>query len=294
MTEALNLVDRHWKVVVSPSHGGSLQLCEFDGAAVLRPTAQLERIGGARSSCCYFPMIPYSNRIENSQFDFAGSTVNLTKNVAGTRHAIHGHGWQVAWQVEHSTATTCSLVYRREATSDWPWHYEGRQAFEIFDNTLRITLAIRNLASTTMPCGLGFHPFLPAREGARLLVEAKRVWNGSVRDFPRDLVPVPQHLCFAKGAPISDRVGMDHCFEGWQRRAILSFEGSRHAIVVEGCEATRFVVVYIPGADYFCVEPVTHAVNAMNLSDPAGAGLWALEPGGSREITTSIHVESAA
>jgi galactose mutarotase-like enzyme len=53
------------------------------------------------------------------------------------------------------------------------------------------------------------------------------------------------------------------------------------------------VVVYVPGSGYFCVEPVTHAVNAMNLADPAAAGLWILEPTGTREITTSIHVEPA-
>ena len=49
-------------------------------------------------------------------------------------------------------------------------------------------------------------------------------------------------------------------------------------------------MVYIPrGADYFCVEPVTHAVNAMNLPDAAAAGLWTLEPGATREISMTIR-----
>jgi aldose 1-epimerase len=238
-------------------------------------------------------MIPFCNRIENSRFRFAGSTVHLAENVPGTRHAIHGHGWQSSWDVEQASDRSCSLVYRREATSDWPWRYEGRESFEIFDNTLRIGLAVRNLATTAMPCGLGFHPFFPASDGARLLLEATRVWDGNVRDFPRERAPVPQHLSFATGVPTSERVGTDHCFDGWQRRAVVSFEQSDHAIVVEGCEATPYVVIYIPGSDYFCVEPVTHAVNAMNLADPAAAGLWTLEPEGTREITTSIHVEQA-
>src|SRR5882672_12219788 len=90
MAKALNLRDRHWNLVVLPSHGGSLQSCEFDGAIVLKPAARLERIGGTSISCCYFPMIPFSNRIENSRFYFAGATVNPAENVPGTRHAIHG------------------------------------------------------------------------------------------------------------------------------------------------------------------------------------------------------------
>jgi aldose 1-epimerase len=250
-------------------------------------------MGGAAISCCYFPMIPFSNRIENSRFSFAGATVNLPENVPGTRHAIHGHGWQARWELAQSSDNECSLVYVREATSDWPWRYEGRESFEIFGNTLRITLAVRNLADTAMPCGLGFHPFFPAFDGARLLLEARRVWDGSVHDFPRQRVPVPQHLYFGAGAQIADRVGTDHCFDGWQRRAVVSFEHWPYALVIEGCEATGYVVVYIPGGDYFCVEPVTHAVNAINLDDPAAAGLWTLEPSGTREITTSIHVELA-
>ena len=292
MSASLNLRDRHWNVVVSATHGGSLQLCEFDGIPVLEPAKLLEVGSGAARSCCYFPMIPFSNRIENSQFRFAGATVNLLENVAGTRHAIHGHGWQAAWHVTHSNETTCSLAYRREATDDWPWRYEGRQSFEIAGNTLRLTLAIRNLAGTPMPCGLGFHPFFPTRDHARLQLEAKRVWKGSVRDFPREPVEVPNHLSFAD-VPLSDRIGTDHCFDGWQRLATLSFEPATHVIVLEGCEATGFVIVYIPGGDYFCVEPVTHAVNAMNLADPATAGLWALEPTGSREITASIRFQPA-
>ncbi|HKE44158.1 MAG TPA: aldose 1-epimerase [Steroidobacteraceae bacterium] len=293
MAKALHLRDRHWNLVILPSHGGSLQACEYDGAAVLRPGAQIERIGAPAISCCYFPMIPFSNRIENSRFRFGDATVTVAENLPGTRHAIHGHGWQASWDVDEESERRCALVYRREATSDWPWRYEGRQAFEIFGNTLRITLAVRNLAPHAMPCGLGFHPFLPAFDGARLLFEARSVWDGNVRDFPRERVPVPPHLSFATGVPISERVGTDHCFDGWERRAVVSFEDSGHSIVVEGCAATPYVVIYIPGSDYFCVEPVTHAVNAMNLADPAAAGLWTLEPMAAREITASIHVEPA-
>ena len=36
-------------------------------------------------------------------------------------------------------------------------------------------------------------------------------------------------------------------------------------------------------ADYFCVEPVTHAVNAMNHADAVAGGLWTLAPGGPRD-----------
>src|SRR5262245_30242425 len=112
MAESLTLRDGHWQVVVLPSYGASLQLCEFDGLPVLQPTARLERVGAAPLPCCYFPMIPFCNRVENSQFDFAGATVSLRENVAGTPHAMHGHGWHTAWDVTHSSRTACALSYR--------------------------------------------------------------------------------------------------------------------------------------------------------------------------------------
>ena len=51
------------------------------------------------------------------------------------------------------------------------------------------------------------------------------------------------------------------------------------AILVEGCEHTRYVIVYVPGASYFCVEPVSHVSNAIHMADPLGHGLRSLGPG---------------
>jgi aldose 1-epimerase len=290
MPDAIALRDRHWNVVLAPSHGGSIRHCEFDGSAVLEPVAALERLGGTPRSCCYFPMIPFANRIEDSRFRYDGATVSAAANVAGTRHVIHGHGWQSAWNVADRSDTACTMVYRREASSDWPWRYEGRQAFEILGNSLRITLAVRNLSASPMPCGLGLHPFFPASDGASLQLEAERIWNGHLREFPRERIPVPPELSFRDNAPVSDRVGTDHCYDGWRRRAVVTYASARHAVVIEGGEAARFVVVYVPGSGYFCVEPVTHAANAVNLPDPAATGLWTLAPAESRAVSASISL----
>ena len=288
---SLTLRDRHWNVTVLPAHGGSLQRCEYDGIGVLRPVDQLHVREGEVIACCYFPLIPFSNRVENGRFDFAGATVRLRENVPGTRHALHGHGWQAEWHLIDRNEATCSLAFRHEATAHWPWTYEGTQTFTIEERALHIRLCIRNLSRTSMPCGLGFHPFLPAHAGSRLQLDAQRVWNGSAREFPRELVPVPAPLSFGEGPPISQRVGTDHCFHGWRRRAVVTSGRSDHTVVIEGCENTDYVIVYVPGASYFCVEPVTHAVNAMNLDDPTAAGLWTLEPDAAREISTSIRIE---
>ena len=101
---------------------------------------------------------------------------------------------------------------------------------------------------------------------------------------------MPAALDFRGGPLVSEREGTDHCFDGWKRRAAVRYGQDSRTLVLDGCEATAYAIVYIPeGADYFCVEPVTHAVNAMNHPDPAAGGLWTLEPGAAREIVMTIR-----
>ena len=92
-------------------------------------------------------------------------------------------------------------------------------------------------------------------------------------------------LDFRDGPRVVDRWGTNHCFDRWAGSAAVSYERDRRSVVLEGCEATQSIIVYIPEhADYFCVEPVTHAVNAVNLPDPLESGLWTLAPNQTREI----------
>ena len=72
----------------------------------------------------------------------------------------------------------------------------------------------------------------------------------------------------------------------------VSDEQGPRRVILGGCAATHSVIVYIPeSADYFCVEPVTHTVNAMNLPDAAESGLWTLEPQETRQISMSIRCD---
>ena len=235
-------------------------------------------------------MIPFSNRIENGVVPTGATFVRVAPNVAGSPHPQHGHGWQAEWQVAAADRRSCTLSFRRSPTPDWPWEYGGLQTIGITDDALRFTLAIENPGMSSLPCGLGFHPYFARTAGTRLELAAERVWDGVAASFPTGSVPVPAPLDFRYGPRLSERQGTDHCFEGWQRLATIRNDPSRRSYVIEGCEATRSAIVYVPAdADHFCVEPVTHAVNAMNLTDPAAAGWWMLEPRESRSITMTIR-----
>jgi aldose 1-epimerase len=289
LSETLELGDGRWKLVVAPSLGGSLLACEYDGVAVLQPTGQPAGSRRRTVRCCHFPLVPFSNRIENSRFAFDGLTVRLAPNVDGSPHALHGHGWQAPWQVIARHAAGCTLEYGRASTADWPWPYRAQQVIDLADGALCLTLAVENLGVADMPCGLGFHPFLPRTPGVRLALEATHVWNGSAGNFPAERVAIREALDFRAGPRIADREGMDHCFDGWNGHATVTGEQDGRGYRLSGCAATRHVIVYTPAnADHFCVEPVTHAVNALNLPDASLSGLWRLEPREQRRITMTI------
>lgn len=290
MSDTLALGDGRWKLLVAPSLGGSLLACEHDGLPVLQPVAQPVGASRLSSRCCHIPLIPFSNRIENGRFKFEGRSICLASNVDGSPHAMHGHGWQAEWQVTERDAASCALSFQHEPAPDWPWRYQAQQSIAVAGDALHLTLAVENLASTSMPCGLGFHPFLPAAGVARLRFEAAHVWDGNAGAFPRERVDIPAPLDFRAGARVAGRPGTDHCFDGWPGRATIGYEAPARSVLLDGCEATRFLIVYIPaGADYFCLEPVTHAVNAMNLPDATQSGLWTLEPRATREISMTIR-----
>lgn len=290
MNGTLQLQDEHWNVVVAPDAGGSLARCEYDGLPVMHAVEQPVLHGPARARTCYFPMIPYSNRIENSRFHFGDAPIRLTPNVTDSAHAMHGHGWLSRWSVTDRSDTQCTLSYEWAPDAEWPWRYLGRQTFALGDDGLAISLEVVNLAPTSMPCGLGFHPFFTAAEAPRLRLHARSVWEGAVHTFPRRRIAVPDVLDFSNGPRITERTSIDHCFEHCRGRASITYPDSMLRVVLECSGDADHMIVYIPEhAGYFCVEPVTHAVNAMNLPDPADAGLWTLEPGSARRITMSLE-----
>lgn len=288
MAERLELDDGRWHVAVAPALGGSLIACEYDGVAVMTPVPQPAGGGRPAFDGCHLPLVPYSNRVADSRFDVDGRTIRLAPNVEGSPHAMHGHGWQAAWQVLERARHRCTLVLHRDATPDWPWAYRTWQYVALQDGALHLTLGLENRGPGAMPCGLGFHPFLARRPDTCLAFEAAQVGNRSAADIPTEDVAVPPALDFRDGPRLAAREGTNHCYAGWQGRAVIRGDASA-GFDLDGCAATRHLIIYVPtGADYYCVEPVTHAVDAMNRPDPAAAGLWRLAPRARREISLTI------
>jgi aldose 1-epimerase len=226
---------------------------------------------GPRDAGC-FPLVPYSNRIARRRFTWQGREHELAANFgAAYPHSIHGSAWQRAWSVEHADERSAVLRFVQTPDAHWPFAFDAEQRFELSDTSLRIEMALRNTDAATQPAGLGWHPYFPKRGTSRIHVECSACWE---RDAATHL---PTRRVPHRGIDAEVRhLDLDNGFEGWPGSARVRDEQISIAIT----SSLAHLVIYTPPSQpHFCIEPVSHAINAIAMDDPAAHGIVALEPG---------------
>ncbi|WP_179954071.1 aldose 1-epimerase [Denitrobaculum tricleocarpae] len=234
---------------------------------------------GAIASSSY-PLVPFSNRIAQGRFHYDGREITLPPDPLLPPHAIHGHGWRAAWEVSERSESTMLLRYRHRA-DDWPWAYEATQRCGLDAEGLWIEMTLKNLSEQPMPAGLGLHPHFPRTADVRLKAAVAQAHVADPCLLPiakRDDHPAIAPL--GSGGPLPE--GLDLCFEGWDGSAEILWPAENRGLrVVAGPEFGHLVIFTPPDEDFFCVEPVSHCVNAVNLegSEWGVTGLVHLAPG---------------
>jgi aldose 1-epimerase len=305
----LELATAAARMAIAPELGGAIIRFAVDGEQVLRPTsdAALDERDVRRTAC--YPLVPYSNRIRGAELDFAGRRHELARNFGAHPHAIHGVGWQRAWEVADASRTHARLTLHHDALGEngraWPWPFEASQTFHLADAasdehpraaTLTVTLTLKNTSGSPFPFGLGFHPFFPKAATTRLRFDAERVWQNDATQLPRTLVAIPQRWRFDRPRPL-DAIVLDNVFTGWDPSATLVDDARGTTVRIDADRALGYVVVYAPaGASFVAVEPVTHETDAFNRSaaGATGTGMRVLPPGGAFSCTMRLKAAAAA
>jgi aldose 1-epimerase len=225
-----------------------------------------------------FPLVPFSNRIAAGTFHFMGKKVTLPCNLPP--NALHGQGWQVPWQVlSHVENQQLTLGYHHLA-GDWPWEYQTQQIFTLTSQRLTVSQKLRNLSPHPMPAGLGAHPYFMRRPGVRLTTRFEGVWLADAQMIPHQKIALPAPWQAKDGMEITDSLGLDHCFTGWDGLALIDYPDVRLRLRLIGSALYRHLVLYTPGGeDFFCVEPVSHMNDAINQAGRgvSGTGLQSLD-----------------
>ncbi|GAA5178027.1 aldose 1-epimerase [Niveibacterium umoris] len=270
-----------WSALVAPAVGGRLFACRADIGGhtrdVIRPVPLDQPLEQAIRFAGSYPLVPFSNRIEQGRFRHDGVEIALAPHPLGAPHAIHGFGWTRPWQVVEQSDRLATLRLDCEA-GEWPWAYSVEQTFSLSAVGLSVSLVVTNRSDTPMPCGLGFHPYFPRPPGTRLRARVMDHWV-----LRSDCIPVGSERALGR-FPFDGhallQTGLDDGFSGWTRRARLDYED--WSIEMTASPGLDRLVVYSPEfAPLVCVEPVSHVTNAANLNLQARrlAGWREIAPG---------------
>lgn len=278
--DPLDLVHGDTVLTLAPWIGGGVTRLAWRGLDILRPATPETLEAGNRLGLGNFPMVPFAGRVTDGRFNFKGRAIFLPPNLAGETDAIHGQGWGGAWRAAEHDAATARLVFDH-AAGDWPWTYRAEQTFALENKALTHTLAVTNTSETPMPAGLGLHPYFPRDADTRLEADVSGV-HLSASDPP---TPLPAAWDWRHGRAITAFV--DHQFAGWDGVARITWPARDLSVRITCDAATSWLVVYAPtGRDNVCVEPVSHRLDAVNLSPGGeGYGMVVLAPGETTSMT---------
>lgn len=270
-------------LVLAPAIGGAIVRFRAGGHDVFRPTDEAALAEGNARRLGSFPLVPFSNRIADGRFSWAGIDHRLRPNFPGEPHAVHGEGFQARWSVAALGETHAVLVHDHDAAADgaWPFPYRAVQRFDWRPGHLVVTITIENRAAMPAPAGLGLHPYFALGEGARLTLRAGRLWQRDARKLPISAGPVPPELHLDRGGDFPS-LGLDHCLSGWDGRARLDWPDRGIGLEMTADPVFAHVMVASPlSAVHGAVEPVTHVPDpfAVERREPGASGLATLAPG---------------
>ncbi|OEC32700.1 aldose 1-epimerase [Pseudomonas cuatrocienegasensis] len=280
----IQLHDRLTTLTLAPACGGSLVnwTTRDSGHALLRHSdAEALAANTARRLACY-PLLPWSNRIGAGGYQTPDGWFALKPNSPGDALPIHGSAWQQPWQVSEQQADSVCLTL----DSQVPFAYHAEQRIQLHEGRLHIALRVRHLDARANWHGLGLHLYITRTAHTQLQVSAQQVWLSDEQQLSREQQPVPAAWDFHQAAPLPDSL-VDHAFTGWDGSASILQPDLGYRIDCQA-EGSDCYLLFCPvERPFFCLEPVSHPVNAHHL--PGQPGLRLLQQGEEAHLTLTLH-----
>jgi aldose 1-epimerase len=261
--------------------GGGLRAYSLGRRAIVDGYGEDEICSSGRGQL----LLPWPNRIEDGNYEFAGRTHQLPLDEPERRNAIHGlvrwSQWSVA-EREPSRVVFAHLLYPRPG---YPFALDLRVEYSLSLQGLAVRTEATNVGAETAPYGAGSHPYLAVArysvDGVELRVPAETVLESDERGLPVGREPVAgADLDFREPRPIRS-LRLDHCFTDLQRDGDGLARVHVGGTMLWADESYPFLMVFtgdgLPDVERrsLAVEPMTCAPNAFR----SGEGLIRLEPG---------------
>lgn len=280
--QPLLLTNATWSIGLLPAWGGRIAHLQADGLDVLLPinTETFDPLDWPRAGA--YPLIPYSNRIRNAHLHFAGCDYSLPAHPAARPHTLHGVTHTVPWQVVEQGDQQLTIACNYQG-DHWPWAFRAEQRYLLDGHRLRIELVLINLGNSTMPAGLGLHPYFQRHSGLKVRYQVGREWQ---IDDHYLATGASREVSQAQLIDADDTQAMAHYQSGWD--GLLQLDYLSGTLLLKASEPLSHFVAFAPaGSPSLCLEPVSHLADAFNQPSNSWAdnGTLELAPEGRLQAT---------
>jgi aldose 1-epimerase len=290
------------KLGLVPAMGGSiaawqLERAGFESFDLFRPWDGADYPGDPlRIVRASYPLAPWSNRISGGGFAVGEAFHPVAPNAAGMPYPIHGDAWQQHWQYQQHDATSLDMTLESNHFNGNPHHYRAVQTFKLVDGGMDQSLTVTHLGAQPLPYGLGLHPWLSRNEQTTLQANVGGVWLSHPDCLPKNhTTDFPPSWNVNAGISAVGTL-IDNCFTGWDGTACVTWPDQDLQLILSRSRVNAEVSTYSAppnyllvfrkvDGDHFCLEPVSHPVDAFHL--PGQPGLQLLEKGESLTLAVS-------
>lgn len=185
-------------VSIAPYAGGRIAQISCDRVAWLSSFDHTQ----AAIAWGSYPMLPWAGRIRHGRFRVDGALYQLPPNLG--RHAIHGVGFTMPWDVATRTPAKIELSLILPSDQHWPFGGSARQRIRVEGRTLRLELSV-TAGNEFMPRPvIGWHPWFLKPDAMDFRPEAAYPRDGegiAVRPLHAPS-PGPRDDCFINTHPV--------------------------------------------------------------------------------------------
>jgi aldose 1-epimerase len=245
------------EVDVAPEAGGRIAQIRCDGVEWL---AGYSADNDGAIAWGNYAMVPWVGRIRRGRFSFGGREYQLPITLG--RHAIHGVGFVLPWQVTAQSATQVDLELVLPMDERWPFGGIARQRFAVDGRKLRLEVSVTAGGEAMPRPTLGWHPWF---------LKPEQFDFKPTQYYPRD----DDYIATLPLAEPPWGKPWDDCFINTAPPVL--HRGGQSLKLVSDC---GHWVVFDERAHATVVEPMTGSPDAFNLYPE-----HVLEPGGTVSAT---------